>query len=169
MGFSLDTLLQDTREAARLAFDAVTETFYGKASTLRDGTEHAPVSLPRDLAAHSDAQTEWWYYTGQAKTDSGREFGIELVFFKRRTDLDNFSVVPLRLLGNPFYFAHFAITDITRERVIWWQTGSLLRGSQPSYCLNLLYAGMPISTTALKHMTMRRDQKAFKPLHTVSS
>ena len=119
MGFSLDTLLQDTREAARLAFDAVTETFYGKASTLRDGTEHAPVSLPRDLAAHSDAQTEWWYYTGQAKTDSGREFGIELVFFKRRTDLDNFSVVPLRLLGNPFYFAHFAITDITRERFIY--------------------------------------------------
>jgi predicted secreted hydrolase len=113
MGFSLDTLLQDTREAARVAFDTVTETLYGKAETLRDGTEHAPVSLPRDLAAHPDAQTEWWYYTGHAKTDSGREFGIELVFFKRRTDLDNFSVVPLRLLGNPFYFAHFAITDIT--------------------------------------------------------
>ncbi|PYS99615.1 MAG: hypothetical protein DMF63_11055, partial [Acidobacteria bacterium] len=119
MGFSLDTLLQDTREAARLAFDAVTETFYGKASTLRDGTEHTPVSLPRDLAAHSDAQTEWWYYTGQATTDSGREFGFELVFFKRRTDLDKFSLVPLRLLGNPFYFAHFAITDITRKRFIY--------------------------------------------------
>lgn len=116
MAFSLETLLQDTREVARIAFDTVTETIYGKASTLRDGSEHAPVSLPRDLAAHADAQTEWWYYTGHARTDSGREFGIELVFFKRRTDLDNFSVVPLRLIGNPFYFAHFAITDITRER-----------------------------------------------------
>jgi len=45
------------------------------------------------------------------KTEDGREFGFELVFFKRRTDLDRFSVVPVRLLGNPYYFAHFAITD----------------------------------------------------------
>jgi predicted secreted hydrolase len=113
MGFSLDTLLNDTREAARSVIDTVTETLHGKAATLRDGTENAPVSLPRDLAAHTGAQTEWWYYTGHASTDSGREFGFELVFFKRRTDLDNFSIVPLRLLGNPFYFAHFAVTDIS--------------------------------------------------------
>lgn len=113
MGFSIDTLLNDTREVARSIFDTVTETFHGKAQTLRDGTEQSPVSLPRDLAAHAGAQTEWWYYTGHAAADSGREFGFELVFFKRRTDLDNFSIVPLRLIGNPFYFAHFAITDIT--------------------------------------------------------
>ena len=115
MGFSLDTLLQDTRKAAHVLFDSVTETLHGKASSLRDGTENYPVSLPRDLAAHADAQTEWWYYTGHATTVSGREFGFELVFFKRRTDLDNFSVLPLRLIGNPYYFAHFAVTDITDE------------------------------------------------------
>jgi predicted secreted hydrolase len=115
MGFSIDTLLEDTRKAAHALFDTVTETLHGKASPLRNGTETDPVVLPRDLAAHPEAQTEWWYYTGHAKTDTGREFGFELVFFKRRTDLDNFSVVPLRLLGNPFYFAHFALTDITNE------------------------------------------------------
>src|SRR5688500_11129918 len=60
-----------------------------------------------DLAA----QTEWWYYTGHLRTDTGRKFGFEWVFFKRRTDLDRFAVVPVRLIGNPFYFAHFAITD----------------------------------------------------------
>lgn len=111
---SLDTLLNDTRKAAQVFFDTVTETLLGKADTLRNGTEHDAVSLPRDLAAHADAQTEWWYYTGHATTTGGREFGFELVFFRRRTDLDSFSVVPLRLLGNPFYFAHFAITDISR-------------------------------------------------------
>lgn len=91
-------------------FEGVTESFVGKAETLRDGTEFDPIELPRDLYAHSNAQTEWWYYTGHAETASGKHFGFEFVFFKRRTDLDKFSLVPLRLLGNPIYFAHFAVT-----------------------------------------------------------
>lgn len=101
----------DAENAASSFFETITETVSGKAEDLRDGTELEAVDLPRDLAAHANAQTEWWYYTGHAETDSGREFGFELVFFKRRTDLDKFSVVPLRLFGNPFYFAHFAMTD----------------------------------------------------------
>ncbi len=115
MGMSFDPLLSDTRKAAQVFFDTVTDTVRGKAGSLRNGTEHDAVSLPRDLWAHADAQTEWWYYTGHATTASGKEFGFELVFFKRRTDLDSFSIVPLRLLGNPFYFAHFAITDVSGE------------------------------------------------------
>ncbi len=96
--------------------EGVADTFVGKADTLRDGTELDPVVLPRDLAAHAHAQTEWWYYTGHGTTDSGKEFGFELVFFKRRTDLDKFSLVPLRLLGNPIYFAHFALTDASGKK-----------------------------------------------------
>lgn len=92
--------------------DAVAELFLGGAETLRDGTEFHPVELPRDLAAHRNAQTEWWYYTGHIRTTGGDRLGFELVFFKRRTDLDRFAVVPLRLFGNPLYFAHFALTDI---------------------------------------------------------
>ena len=107
------SFFKNAEQAASGFFETITDTFAGKASTLRDGTEFDPVSLPRDLSAHANAQTEWWYYTGHATTSSGREFGFELVFFKRRTDLDKFAVVPLRLIGNPFYFAHFAITDKT--------------------------------------------------------
>lgn len=92
-------------------FEGLTESFLGEANSLRDGTELNPVELPRDLYAHANAQTEWWYYTGHAETASGKHFGFEFVFFKRRTDLDKFSLVPLRLLGNPIYFAHFALTD----------------------------------------------------------
>ena len=62
------------------------------------------------------SQTEWWYYTGHGETDSGKQFGFELVFFKRRTDLDKFSLVPLRLFGNPIYFAHFALTDVDDKK-----------------------------------------------------
>ncbi|MDQ3755571.1 MAG: carotenoid 1,2-hydratase [Acidobacteriota bacterium] len=94
--------------------NGLADVLVGKASTLRDGTEHEGVQLPRDLYAHAEAQTEWWYYTGHMNTEGGRRFGFELVFFKRRTDLDRFGVVPLRLLANPLYLAHFAITDETR-------------------------------------------------------
>ena len=95
-------------------FDGLADVFAGPASSLRDGTEHAGVELPRDLYAHAAAQTEWWYYTGHMQTTRGRCFGFELVFFKRRTDLDRFGVVPLRLIGNPLYLAHFAVTDEAR-------------------------------------------------------
>ncbi len=107
----------DTAGAASAAlFDGVAHFLHGEPHDLRDGTEHHPVELPRDLAAHDNVQTEWWYYTGHAETASGRQFGFELVFFKRRTDLDKFAVVPLRLIGNPYYFAHFAVTDHRTQR-----------------------------------------------------
>jgi predicted secreted hydrolase len=95
--------------------DRIADTIVGEASTLRDGTEHVGVELPRDLYAHKDSQTEWWYYTGHMQTTSGRRFGFELVFFKRRTDLDRFGVVPLRLIANPLYLAHFAVTDESKK------------------------------------------------------
>lgn len=109
---NLDSLIDSVSKGAADLFEQVADTFKGKAEPLRDGTEFDPVVLPRDLWAHRRAQTEWWYYTGHGKTTSGKTFGFELVFFKRRTDEDRFNVVPLRLLGNPIYFAHFAITEI---------------------------------------------------------
>lgn len=109
--FDFQDFFKNLENNAASFFEGVADNFVGKADTLRDGTEFDPVELPRDLAAHKNAQTEWWYYTGHFKTDSGKQFGFELVFFKRRTDLDKFSLIPLRLFGNPIYFAHFAVTD----------------------------------------------------------
>jgi predicted secreted hydrolase len=103
-------------QIASNVLDNLADLVAGPASTLRDGTEHAGVELPRDLYAHREAQTEWWYYTGHCETEGGRRFGFELVFFKRRTDLDRFGVVPLRLIANPLHFAHFAVADESRGR-----------------------------------------------------
>lgn len=77
-----------------------------------DGT----IDLPSDLFARAEAQTEWWYYTGHCRTTSGREFGFELVFFKRRTDGDMIGIMPASVIGNPMYFAHFAVSDVTRQQ-----------------------------------------------------
>lgn len=108
--------VKTVEKSAAVFFESVADTFVGKAENLRDGTEFDAVELPRDLAAHRHAQTEWWYYTGHGETDSGKKFGFELVFFKRRTDEDKFSLVPLRLFGNPLYFAHFALTDVSEKK-----------------------------------------------------
>jgi predicted secreted hydrolase len=108
-------LIETFGQRAANVLEGLADVVVGPPSTLRDGTEHAGVELPRDLYAHAEAQTEWWYYTGHLRTDAGRRFGFELVFFKRRTDLDRFGVVPLRLIGNPLYLAHFAVTDESRS------------------------------------------------------
>lgn len=108
--------IETVEQTAASVLENLADLVVGKASTLRDGTEHAGVVLPRDLYAHAEAQTEWWYYTGHMQTGSGRRFGFELVFFKRRTDLDRFGVVPLRLIANPLYLAHFAVTDESRGK-----------------------------------------------------
>jgi predicted secreted hydrolase len=109
--FQYQEILNNLEKQTADFFEGIADTFVGEADTLRDGTEFAPVQLPRDLYAHHNAQTEWWYYTGHCETSSGKRFGFEFVFFKRRTDLDKFSLVPVRIFGNPLYFAHFAITD----------------------------------------------------------
>ena len=88
---------------------------YGEGE-LRVAPSDGRVTLPDDLFAKPDVQTEWWYYTGHCKSEQGREFGFELVFFKRRTDLDRIGVVPMTVLANPMYFAHFAISDISDQR-----------------------------------------------------
>ncbi len=80
-------------------------------------TTFAPVRLPEDEAPH-DVLAEWWYYTGHLYTrgsggaeragrgeDVREEYGFELVFFRG-----------VRGDRPPGYAAHFAITDLPRQR-----------------------------------------------------
>jgi Predicted secreted hydrolase len=68
-------------------------------------------AFPRDHGSHDEYRTEWWYYTGHLRTNSGRRYGFELTFFRvgvvppavpqqTRWDLRNLSL------------AHFAVTDV---------------------------------------------------------
>ncbi|QQS31772.1 MAG: hypothetical protein IPM50_08735 [Acidobacteriota bacterium] len=98
---------------ASAALDGITGIFAPE-KPLRTEYASDELRLPDAFFAQPDAQTEWWYYTGHCETASGRKLGFELVFFKRRTDLDKLGPVPMSLLANPIYAAHFAVTDITR-------------------------------------------------------
>jgi len=67
-------------------------------------------TFPADHGAHTDFQTEWWYFTGNLADAAGRRFGYELTFFRR-------ALTPLETgresawATSQIYMAHFALTD----------------------------------------------------------
>ena len=67
--------------------------------------------LPMDHGPHYDFQTEWWYYTGHLASESGRQFGFQMTFFRRGLSPGAPPEGP-GLATNQVYFAHFALTDV---------------------------------------------------------
>ncbi|TLN16501.1 carotenoid 1,2-hydratase, partial [bacterium] len=87
------------------------------AQGFRRVTAPLPLHFPLDQGAHPEYQTEWWYYTGNLVDGAGNRFGYQLTFFRR-------GIVPPSdaAMGSStwrttqVYFAHFALTDVTREQ-----------------------------------------------------
>lgn len=67
-------------------------------------------AFPRDHGAHPEYRTEWWYYTGHLRTESGRRYGFEVTFF--RIGVQNPPTKATRWDLNAIMPAHFAITDV---------------------------------------------------------
>lgn len=73
------------------------------------------IEFPRDLGAHPDYQTEWWYYTGNLQTDAGRNFGYQFTIFRRAIE------PAAKVASSPdwrtqqVYFAHFTVSDVENE------------------------------------------------------
>ena len=76
-------------------------------------------SFPEDHASHEDYRIEWWYYTGNLQTADGRPFGYQLTFF--RTGVDRQPRNPSRWAVRDLYTAHFAISDIRRDRFTFFE------------------------------------------------
>ena len=68
-----------------------------------------PFQFPRDHFGHPDFESEWWYYTGNLFSASGRHFGFELTFFRRSRAVD--AVPPSAWDIDQVYLAHFTVTD----------------------------------------------------------
>ena len=71
-------------------------------------------SFPRDHYAHEEFRTEWWYYTGHLRSRGGEEYGYQVTFF--RSGLAEARRHPSRWAAKNLYLAHFAVSDIPRER-----------------------------------------------------
>ncbi len=76
-------------------------------------------SFPRDHASHPEYKIEWWYYTGNLETADGRRIGYQLTFF--RTGVAFRPLVESRWAVRDLYIAHFAISDIEREKFHWFE------------------------------------------------
>lgn len=83
-------------------------------------------SFPADHGAHSEYQTEWWYYTGNLATGDGRRFGYQFTIFRRAlTPGDVESESEWR--ANQAYMAHFTVTDVSGEQ--FYQAQRFSRGT----------------------------------------
>lgn len=71
--------------------------------------------FPADYGPHPDFRSEWWYYTGNLRSQDGRRFGYELALFR-------FALAPGKAVGdsawttNQVYMGHFALTDAAGKR-----------------------------------------------------
>ncbi|WP_299488609.1 lipocalin-like domain-containing protein [Acaryochloris sp. IP29b_bin.137] len=74
------------------------------------------LSFPKDFGPHEDYQTEWWYYTGNLETESGRLFGYELTLFRRGLTPGLPDQQGSAWRSNQVYFSHFTLSDIENQQ-----------------------------------------------------
>ncbi len=76
--------------------------------------------FPRDHAPHPGFRTEWWYYTGNLKTEAGRRFGYQLTFFRYQLTPFGGSAAwpepPSAWRTRQIYSAHAALSDLAARR-----------------------------------------------------
>lgn len=71
-------------------------------------------AFPRDHGPHPEHKIEWWYFTGNVRTQDERRFGYQLTFFR-------IGATPEPALKSPWalrdvWMAHFAISDLQAAR-----------------------------------------------------
>lgn len=67
-------------------------------------------SFPADHGAHPDYRSEWWYFTGNLETATGRHFGFQLTFF-RVALAPSAAPRASAWATKQAWMAHFALTD----------------------------------------------------------
>jgi len=80
----------------------------------KEATAGYTYSFPRDHASHPDYKIEWWYYTGNVKTQDGRRFGYQVTFF--RVGIDPAPSNPSKWAVRDLFMTHLAISDPSGRR-----------------------------------------------------
>ena len=89
----------------------------GRAHAGVDYPRVAPRALvfPRDHGAHPEFRTEWWYVTGRVADAGGRDYGVQVTFFRNRpgiAEANGSAFAPRELV-----FAHAALADPRHGRL----------------------------------------------------
>lgn len=68
--------------------------------------------FPIDHGPHPGYRNEWWYFTGNLDSSSGRRFGFELTIFRFALAAGAPANADSAWRTNQVYIGHFAITDV---------------------------------------------------------
>ncbi len=71
--------------------------------------------FPDDHGAHNEYKLEWWYFTGNLKSENGREFSYQFTIFRNALTPDSLALNS-SFATNQLYFYHFAVTDISNNK-----------------------------------------------------
>ena len=110
-------LLTRQEEAAIQSNLTVAEALASDTVGYRRAMQPRPFSFPEDHGPHAGFRTEWWYYTGNLETKSGRHFGYQLTLFRNALTPPDTTARPRTSswATRQLYMGHFALTDVEEE------------------------------------------------------
>ena len=107
-------------------------------SNYQRATFPAHIKFPEDHGLHPDFKTEWWYFTGNLQTPSGREFAYQLTFIRSaiapsaispaNENKANDAEPPSDWGTRQIFMGHFAISD--KERGLFFHSERFSRMNQ---------------------------------------
>lgn len=115
------------QQAPRAAMSLAAALSVGDNAAYRQADKVRKFVFPQDHGEHPGFKTEWWYFTGNVKTASGREFGYQFTIFRN-------AIKPVAAVNGsavktahtpPFaadwdtsqvYMAHAALSDIANGK-----------------------------------------------------
>ena len=68
------------------------------------------IVFPADHGPHFGVKTEWWYFSGELKTEDGKAFGYEMTIFK------------IKQLGLNVFINHLAVSDLQTNEHLFAET-----------------------------------------------
>jgi predicted secreted hydrolase len=78
------------------------------------------LSFPQDHGPHPGYRTEWWYYTGNLRSETGDRYGFQLTFFRRQISPpgadEGWPKPTSAWRTQQLFLAHAALTDIGKKR-----------------------------------------------------
>jgi predicted secreted hydrolase len=78
------------------------------------------LEFPKDHGAHPGYRTEWWYYTGNLRSQTGDHYGFQLTFFRSQISPPGADKTwpdpPSAWRTQQIYLAHAAVSDIAGKR-----------------------------------------------------
>ena len=78
------------------------------------------LEFPKDHGAHPGYRTEWWYYTGNLRSEAGDLFGFQLTFFRSQISPPGANKTwpdpPSAWRTQQVYLAHAAVSDMAGKR-----------------------------------------------------